>query len=95
MGATEDPCTVGRLCSPDQKWNKHQKNPNKQTQEKAKCKTNPKNPQAGVKPGKTEFVQNMLLLELPKLLQSTSEGVIVLDVAWYWSVWKVSLTFVS
>lgn len=34
----------------------------------------PKNPQSGVKPGKTEFVQNMLLLELPKLLQSISEG---------------------
>lgn len=46
----------------------------KQTQKKAKCKTNPKNPQAGGKPVKTEFVQYMLLLELPKLLQSISEG---------------------
>lgn len=33
-----------------------------------------KHTQTGMKPDKTEFMQNMLLLELPKLLQSISQG---------------------
>lgn len=46
----------------------------KTTRKKQNEKTNLKKPQVGVKPGRTEFVQNMLLLELLKLLQSISVG---------------------